>query len=627
MTTENRFSNSAWAKGMTANPQTDAVSPFQLGVVEDIDPERWVANVFLLQLHQRQKDIPIMSPYFNWETGQGVYNIPEIGSHCMVGRSTAGYFILGFMPIVDKSYIEAGREKKPSQNFSMEFTKEAKRALRNAPSEAASGVRKLSFRCKREDDMLPGDYCVKTRAFNKIKLFTDGNILCEASKLCFRIYSYLKNWIMDTCVNYLLKTPGGEHRWSNDDETDQSDFKREYKQKVTDNFASVTERIGNDAAPYQFIVSNKDSRKVVDEDFEDITSKQAFVPEVYRIAVDNNGSVMWSIDHNHEVSSGNVTFGYYTSENTWIIMKGYTSKPAGTAVGDGHTEYAHYVDGDGRTGRIVNVTGAVDSQYEELISPNGDLSEKSKGKMLSEFSGDVWLKSGTKFWISGQTEVHLNPPTPEIDTVIDELVAVDPALENLAADGIEAAASVKAAILDGVSSMTGSAISALASNVPSPSAIMGSISNAATTMGNLGALSSAGTSLINSATSAMSPTGQLALAEASVKDAVLSSMQSMDASSFMQSAMAGVPGIPSVGATVADLKGKVSALINNAISKVDVGSLLPPLPIPATPKFVGDIKKLTNPLDAIGGMGMKSLTNMTKGLGGRIAGKVKGTIL
>ena len=357
----------AWGAEVQADPYEDVKTGFLTAMVEAVDPERWTANIYIEGTGQRQIDVPMMSPYFHWEKGQGAYFIPEEGAKCIVAQANDTYFILGFIPVVDKGFSDADSDLKPTQNLSKEFTSEARSALKQPPGEKDD--RTLSYRCNREGDMLKGDYCLKTRAFNKFKLFTNGNILMEATKLCFTVWSHLKDWIMTVCVNSLLKTPGGEIRWTNDDATRESDYKREIKRLVDDKFTSFIELIGHDSETYIRMVTDRNTRENI--------SQTEFYPEHFREHIRETGD--WDRRVSHD--------------------------------GKNDTDaYIEHVNPDGNWDKKITRSGT-SSMYHKNIDAAGNVVEDAAGSETIDVHGNKTesVHGGSYIMQSPGGIIHLNP--------------------------------------------------------------------------------------------------------------------------------------------------------------------------------------------------------------------------
>ncbi|MEN6549909.1 MAG: hypothetical protein ABFE07_28030 [Armatimonadia bacterium] len=220
------------------SPLLGQPSGLQHGVVVAVDQERWTVTVELHESGMRQYDIPLMSPYFFHERGQGMYCVPETGAQCIVADCWGQYFVLGFLPPVDPTINEVTPDGEDLSRLASD----------QASASATAGAARTSYRNRRDGDMLPGDYCFTTRARNRIKMFTNGNVLVQASRLCTRIYSKLRNIITDICVNYILRTPGGEVNWINDADDGTVRYERTVKANIDDAEPSFVEEIGAESS-------------------------------------------------------------------------------------------------------------------------------------------------------------------------------------------------------------------------------------------------------------------------------------------------------------------------------------------------------------------------------------------
>lgn len=195
-------------------------TPFVKGTIQTVNADRWTVDVLTEEpLELLLRDIPIMSPFYNYKFGNGLFMLPEPDTICVVGRHQDSYFIIGFLPPADAgTTIKVKNE--PDQDLFTAFqdrvavTKEAfarEEAITDPPG-------RQSYRSNREDDMLAGDGVAKTSAGNKFKWLTNGTLLAESSKLCLRIWSRLRNTIIDIFVNYQQIGPGFQHEVNVDED-------------------------------------------------------------------------------------------------------------------------------------------------------------------------------------------------------------------------------------------------------------------------------------------------------------------------------------------------------------------------------------------------------------------------
>ena len=195
-------------------------TPFVKGTILTVNADRWTVDVLTEEpLELLLRDIPIMSPFYNYKFGNGLFMLPEPDTICVVGRHQDDFFILGFLPPADAGTTIKPKNE-PNQDLFTAFqdrvavTREAfvqQEAVTDPPG-------RQSYRSNREGDMLAGDGVAKTSAGNKFKWLTNGTLLAEASKLCLRIWSRLRNTIIDIFVNYQQIGPGFQHEISVDED-------------------------------------------------------------------------------------------------------------------------------------------------------------------------------------------------------------------------------------------------------------------------------------------------------------------------------------------------------------------------------------------------------------------------
>ena len=253
----------------TEDPYNQSATPFLEGIIRDVDSEKWTCEVKTLGLDQSLQDVRIMSPYFNFTNGHGIFQIPEIGSMCVVSRTQSDWFVVGFIPpsdVDDTEGTESDEATTGSQNLSEPFLGQVaaiqSRLLKQ--EQGGNGIPKRhSFRSNREGDMIPGDGCLKSRAGNKFKWFTNGNLLAEASKLCQRIWSRLQNQIIDIAARYSLLTPGVQKEITVSDETQEVLETIKVRRKTDDDTPQIQIKRGfiNDQEVYEFIVQDSSGVK------------------------------------------------------------------------------------------------------------------------------------------------------------------------------------------------------------------------------------------------------------------------------------------------------------------------------------------------------------------------------
>jgi hypothetical protein len=172
----------------------------------NVNIEDWSVDVISMEGNKRFFDIQVMSPYFHFMNGEGIYAQPEVGALCWLCRPSTGRFaapfVLGFQSAYDQDFdsFQGGRQA-----------------------------------------LNPGDIMLRTRDENFLILRRGGVVQIGATPTAQRIYIPVRNFIKDFCENYELFAFGGELTWITErtDETNTDD-------KAYSKFAlRVKEKAGN----------------------------------------------------------------------------------------------------------------------------------------------------------------------------------------------------------------------------------------------------------------------------------------------------------------------------------------------------------------------------------------------
>ncbi len=234
-----------------------------LGTVVTVNANRNTVDVHT-ELHELQlSDIAVMSPFYSPAFGQGLYQLPEPNTVCVVARHQSDWFVVGFLPPandIDTQRGTADDQIAGSQNLFKDFAGQATALQEQAErSQQAGRPGRQSFRSNTERGLIAGDGIAKTSAGNKFKWLTNGTLIAEATKLCFRIWSRLQNKIIDLCVNHDLLTPGVQRKITNDEKTKEVDEEIAIRRKAGDKFPVVVLRRGNFADVYDVVVQDAES--------------------------------------------------------------------------------------------------------------------------------------------------------------------------------------------------------------------------------------------------------------------------------------------------------------------------------------------------------------------------------
>lgn len=152
----------------------------------NVNIEDWTVDCISDLGNKRYFDIQVMSPYFHFANGEGVYVQPEVGALVWVcvpsGGRFAAPFVLGFQSAHDSDFD--------------------------------------GFRGGRQT-LNPGDIMLRTRDENFIVLRRGGVVQIGATSTAQRMYIPIRNYIKDFCENYELFSFGGELTWitERDDQT------------------------------------------------------------------------------------------------------------------------------------------------------------------------------------------------------------------------------------------------------------------------------------------------------------------------------------------------------------------------------------------------------------------------
>lgn len=146
--------------------------------VINVNIGKWSVDCISTIGGKRFYDIQVMSPYFHYYAGEGIYVMPEVGSLCWVCRPSSGIhapaFVLGFQAPFDTTNVgyRAGRQ-----------------------------------------NLNPGDIMLRTRDDNFVILRRGGVLQIGATSIAQRFFLPIGNFIRDICENYELNTLGGKLSW------------------------------------------------------------------------------------------------------------------------------------------------------------------------------------------------------------------------------------------------------------------------------------------------------------------------------------------------------------------------------------------------------------------------------
>jgi hypothetical protein len=154
--------------------------------IVNVNIENWSVDAVSVFGNKRFFDIQVMSPYFHFMNGEGIYVMPEVGAMAWLCKPSSGKFgapfLLGYQAPFDEDTS--------------------------------------SFRNSRQS-LNPGDIMMRTRDENFMILRRGGVVQLGATPTCQTMYVPIRNMLKNFCENYELNTFGGEMTWFTD-RTDQT---------------------------------------------------------------------------------------------------------------------------------------------------------------------------------------------------------------------------------------------------------------------------------------------------------------------------------------------------------------------------------------------------------------------
>jgi hypothetical protein len=182
----------------------------------NVNIEDWTVDCISELGNKRYFDVQVMSPYFHFANGEGVYVQPEVGSLVWVCVPSSGRFaapfVLGFQSAHDSEFD--------------------------------------GFRGGRQN-LNPGDIMLRTRDENFLVLRRGGVVQIGATPAAQRVYLPIRNFIKDFCENYGLFTFGGDLTWNTERDDQTTDgtaltkFSLKAKEKASNSAYVATLSIGS----------------------------------------------------------------------------------------------------------------------------------------------------------------------------------------------------------------------------------------------------------------------------------------------------------------------------------------------------------------------------------------------
>lgn len=229
--------------------------------VVNVNIDAWSVDVVSEYGNKRWFDIQVMTPYFHYVNGEGIYVMPEVGALAWLCKSSAGdraeAFILGFQSPYDESE-DGFRDGRSALN--------------------------------------PGDIMMATRDENFIILRRGGVVQLGSTPICQTMYVPINNIIRHFCEKFEINAFGGEllwETWRREESSDEDVFTTFYlnaKEKADDPGHVAKLSIGShgDGDPLRLQLTM----------YPDGTEGAEFVAD---LQIDNEGNVTWDSRFNYTI--------------------------------------------------------------------------------------------------------------------------------------------------------------------------------------------------------------------------------------------------------------------------------------------------------------------------------------
>lgn len=171
----------------------------------NVDMKHWTVDVRTQFSQQQLLDIQVGTPYLHFNSGEGIFAMPEVGAKAMVCTPSDGSaFIMCFCTTFE-------REGPPGDESETEQTTSTIPSVEGT-GEDGEGT-EVTFRAGRPY-LQQGDLMMRCRDGNQIWLHRGGAIEIMSTGLCRRFYIPLNNVIRDVAENWQVDSLAGSMEWS-----------------------------------------------------------------------------------------------------------------------------------------------------------------------------------------------------------------------------------------------------------------------------------------------------------------------------------------------------------------------------------------------------------------------------
>lgn len=210
------------------------------GRIINVDIKHWTVDV-RTQYSQRQLlDTQVGAPYLHFNSGEGIFAMPEVGAKVMVCTPSDGApFVMCFCTTFEREGAPADSDNQESSTIP---------STENTEDGAGTEV---TFRAGRPY-LQQGDLMMRCRDGNQIWLHRGGVVEIMSTGLCRRLYIPLNNVIRDVAENWVVDSLAGSMEWrvertgssSSTDREDNATFTLAAKNLAQDQLSTVHLRVG-----------------------------------------------------------------------------------------------------------------------------------------------------------------------------------------------------------------------------------------------------------------------------------------------------------------------------------------------------------------------------------------------
>lgn len=223
--------------------------------IVDINMVNWTVDCVSVFDQRRYFGIQVASPYMHYNTGEGIYVMPDVGAKCYVCIPSDGPppFVLAFLM--------------PSETLPNTSTEDAPAGTdgQRGKELAAAGSTFAGGRLKAK----PGDIVLRGHDGNFVVLHRGGVLQIGATALAQRLYIPLSNLITDVSQNYNHFNTGGSVNWGirpgSPEEKPETEYRETFRVWANDQYADVRLCVGKVHTPIPEPAGDKGCQSDLDQ--------------------------------------------------------------------------------------------------------------------------------------------------------------------------------------------------------------------------------------------------------------------------------------------------------------------------------------------------------------------------